>query len=109
MDEIEEVELDNGLLEEGMDKRIDLENFSGVREVNGLKDGDELTCYWIYYEFCIHLINVTSGLLQLGTSVQREPSIKVAPLAIKHSEAVFLSFLWFNHYMYVMNPLTMRL
>ena len=45
MDEIEEVELDNGLLEEGMDKRIDLENFSGVREVNGLKDGDELTCY----------------------------------------------------------------
>ena len=45
MDEIEEVELENGLSEKGMDKGIDLENFSGVCEVNGLKEGDELTRY----------------------------------------------------------------
>ena len=65
MNEIEEVQLENGLSEKGMDKGIDLENFWGVSEVNGLKEGNELICYWIYYEFWTHLINVTSGLLQL--------------------------------------------
>ena len=65
MDEIEEVQLENGLSEKGMDKGIDLENFWGVSEVNGLKEGNKLICYWIYYEFWTHLINVISGLLQL--------------------------------------------
>ena len=47
MDEIEEVQLENGLSEKGMDKGIDLENFWGVSEVNGLKEGNKLICYWI--------------------------------------------------------------
>ena len=65
MDEIEEVQLENGLSEKGMDKGIDLENFWGVSEINGWKEGNKLICYWIYYEFWTHLINVIRGLLQL--------------------------------------------